>query len=66
MEIERCLGMSELQDKVTDFMEMKFHGKLDAALDIVDTQTEHGSLCRRCQLINAWNHFDKRQVHHSS
>jgi hypothetical protein len=24
--------MSELQDKVTDFMEMKFHGKLDAAL----------------------------------
>jgi hypothetical protein len=40
--------MSELQDKVTDFMEMKFHGKLDAALDIVDIQTEHGSLCQRC------------------
>jgi hypothetical protein len=32
METERYLGMSELQDKVTDSMEMNFHSKLDAAL----------------------------------
>jgi hypothetical protein len=31
-ETKRCLGMSESQDKVTDFTALRFYGKLDAAL----------------------------------